>query len=196
MKRCFDFCISAIALLVLAPLFIIIMLLVRIFLGSPVFFYQTRPGLNGIPFRMYKFRSMLSNKDENGNELPDSLRLNTFGKLLRASSLDELPELINVLRGEMSLVGPRPLLTEYLPLYSVEQARRHDVLPGITGWAQVNGRNTLSWHDKFEYDVWYVDNRSFWLDIKILYMTVKKVIARDGINQNGEATTSKFKGNS
>jgi lipopolysaccharide/colanic/teichoic acid biosynthesis glycosyltransferase len=196
MKRCFDFCISAIALLVLAPLFIIIMLLVRIFLGSPVFFYQTRPGLNGIPFRMYKFRSMLSNKDKNGNELADSLRLNTFGKLLRASSLDELPELINVLRGEMSLVGPRPLLTEYLPLYSVEQARRHDVLPGITGWAQVNGRNTLSWHDKFNYDVWYVDNRSFWLDIKILYMTVKKVIARDGINENGEATTSKFKGNS
>ena len=139
---------------------------------------------------------MLSAKDEKGNDLSDHLRLNTFGEILRSSSLDELPELFNVIRGDMSLVGPRPLLTEYLPLYSVNQARRHDVLPGITGWAQVNGRNTLSWHDKFEYDVWYVDNHSFLLDIKILYLTLKKVIAREGITGNGEATTSKFKGNS
>ena len=196
MKRLFDFCISLIGLLLLAPLLIIIAVLVRIFLGRPVFFCQSRPGLHGKPFRMYKFRTMLSAKDEKGNELPDNLRLNTFGKVLRASSLDELPELFNVLRGEMSLVGPRPLLTEYMPLYSQDQLRRHDVLPGITGWAQVNGRNTLSWHDKFKYDVWYVDNHSLLLDIKILYLTIKKVIARDGITGNGEATSSKFKGNS
>lgn len=196
MKRIFDFCISLIGLIFLAPLLLIIAIFVRIFLGRPVFFCQTRPGLHGKPFKMYKFRSMLSAKDENGNELPDDLRLNAFGKILRASSLDELPELFNVLRGEMSLVGPRPLLTEYLPLYSAEQLRRHDVLPGITGWAQVNGRNTLSWHDKFEYDIWYVDNHSFMLDIKILYLTIKKVIAREGINGNGEVTTSKFKGDS
>lgn len=196
MKRLFDFCISLIGLLLLAPLLFIVAVLVRIFLGKPVFFCQIRPGMHGKPFKMFKFRTMLSAKDEKGNELPDNLRLNRFGKILRASSLDELPELINVLRGEMSLVGPRPLLTEYLPLYSVEQARRHDVLPGITGWAQVNGRNTLSWHDKFKYDVWYVDNHSLLLDLKILYLTVKKVSARDGITGNGEATTSKFKGNS
>ena len=196
MKRLFDFCISLIGLLLLAPLLIIISLLVCIFLGRPVFFCQIRPGLHGKPFKMYKFRTMLSAKDEKGNELPDNLRLNTFGKILRASSLDELPELFNVLRGEMSLVGPRPLLTEYMPLYSTDQLRRHDVLPGITGWAQVNGRNTISWHDKFKYDVWYVDNHSLLLDLKILYLTVKKVIARDGISGSGEATISKFKGNS
>jgi lipopolysaccharide/colanic/teichoic acid biosynthesis glycosyltransferase len=196
MKRIFDLSLSTLALMLLSPLIIIISILVRIFLGGPVLFCQTRPGLHGKPFKMYKFRSMLSAKDDKGNDLPDNLRLTTFGKILRASSLDELPELFNVLRGEMSLVGPRPLLTEYMPLYSANQLRRHDVLPGITGWAQVNGRNTLSWHDKFEYDVWYVDNHSLLLDIKILYLTVKKVIARDGINGNGEATTSKFKGNS
>lgn len=196
MKRLFDFCISLIGLLFLAPLLIIIAISVCIFLGRPVFFCQIRPGLHGKLFKMYKFRTMLSAKDEKGNELPDNLRLNTFGKILRASSLDELPELFNVLRGEMSLVGPRPLLTEYMPLYSTDQLRRHDVLPGITGWAQVNGRNTISWHDKFKYDVWYVDNHSLLLDLKILYLTVKKVIARDGISGSGEATTSKFKGNS
>jgi lipopolysaccharide/colanic/teichoic acid biosynthesis glycosyltransferase len=196
MKRLFDFCISLIGLLLLTPLLIIIAVSVCIFLSRPVFFCQIRPGLHGKLFKMYKFRTMLSAKDEKGNELPDNLRLNTFGKILRASSLDELPELFNVLRGEMSLVGPRPLLAEYMPLYSADQLRRHDVLPGITGWAQVNGRNALSWHDKFKYDVWYVDNHTLLLDLKILYLTVKKVITRDGISENGEATTSKFKGNS
>ena len=179
----------------LSPLILVIAILVRIFLGAPVLFCQVRPGLYEKPFRMYKFRSMRSAVDQNGQALPDNLRLTTFGKLLRTTSLDELPELINVLRGEMSLVGPRPLLLEYLPLYSADQARRHNVLPGVTGWAQVNGRNALSWRDKFELDVWYVDNRSFWLDIKILILTIIKVFARDGINGKGDATMSKFTGN-
>lgn len=163
-------------------------------MGSPVLFRQVRPGLNGKPFEMIKFRTMKYALDAAGNPLPDSERLTPFGQFLRSSSLDELPELWNVLKGDMSLVGPRPLLMEYLPLYSPEQARRHEVRPGVTGWAQVNGRNTLSWEDKFKLDVWYVDNRSLWLDIKVLFLTVKKVLVRDGISAEGEATMSKFTG--
>lgn len=157
-------------------------------------FKQIRPGLGGQPFTMYKFRTMTDERGSNGELLPDKQRLTPFGKFLRSSSLDELPGLVNVLRGEMSLVGPRPLLTEYLPLYSPEQARRHQVRPGLTGWAQVNGRNTLSWEKKFEYDVWYVDHRSFLLDLRILWMTVQKVLKRDGISAPGEATMSRFEG--
>lgn len=163
-------------------------------MGSPVFFCQTRPGLDGHPFTMIKFRTMKDALDAEGNPLPDSERLTAFGQFLRSSSLDELPELWNVLKGDMSLVGPRPLLMEYLPLYSPEQYRRHEVQPGVTGWAQINGRNTLSWEDKFALDVWYVDNRSLWLDIKILFLTVKKVVVRDGISADGEATMPKFTG--
>jgi lipopolysaccharide/colanic/teichoic acid biosynthesis glycosyltransferase len=167
---------------------------VRRKLGSPVFFRQTRPGLHGRPFEMVKFRTMTDARGDDGNLLSDAERLTAFGRFLRASSLDELPELWNVLKGDMSLVGPRPLLMEYLPLYSPEQARRHEVRPGITGWAQVNGRNALSWDDKFKLDVWYVDHRSLWLDVKILWLTVKKVLVREGISAAGEATMSKFTG--
>jgi len=163
-------------------------------LGKPVLFRQKRPGLKGNIFEMLKFRSMRDAVDGEGNALPDSERLTPFGKKLRSSSLDELPGLWNVLKGDMSLVGPRPLLVEYLPLYSVEQARRHDVRPGITGWAQVNGRNAISWEEKFKLDIWYVDNQSFWLDIKILFLTVKKVFVRDGISAEGEVTMHKFTG--
>ena len=163
-------------------------------LGSPVLFTQVRPGVHGKPFLMVKFRTMTDERDASGALLPDAKRLTPFGRFLRASSLDELPELWNVLRGEMSLVGPRPLLMEYLPLYSPEQARRHEVRPGITGWAQVNGRNAISWADKFALDVWYVDNRSLWLDVKILWRTVRKVLVRDGISAAGEATMPKFTG--
>tara|TARA_R110001592_G_scaffold63566_2_gene194755 strand:+ start:9679 stop:10179 length:501 start_codon:yes stop_codon:yes gene_type:complete len=163
-------------------------------MGSPVLFRQVRPGRDGKPFYMIKFRTMKDALDAEGNPLPDSERLTAFGQFLRSSSLDELPELWNVLKGDMSLVGPRPLLMEYLPLYSLEQYRRHEVRPGVTGWAQVNGRNTLGWEDKFALDVWYVDNRSLWLDIKILFLTVKKVVVRDGISAEGEATMSKFAG--
>lgn len=164
-------------------------------MGSPVLFRQVRPGLGGKPFEMVKFRTMKDAVDAAGNPLPDSERLTPFGQFLRSSSLDELPELWNVLKGDMSLVGPRPLLMEYLPLYSPEQYRRHEVRPGVTGWAQINGRNSLSWDEKFKLDVWYVDNRSLWLDIKILFLTVKKVLIRDGISAEGEATMTRFEGN-
>lgn len=196
MKRLVDLLISASALFFLFPLLVFVAFLVRVKLGNPVFFQQTRPGLHGKPFRMLKFRSMLDEVDREGNALPDDRRLTRFGRVLRSTSLDELPGLINVLKGEMSLVGPRPLLMEYLPLYSEEQARRHEVRPGITGWAQVNGRNAISWEDKFKLDVWYVDNCSFCLDIKILFLTVKKVFVREGISAEGEATISKFTGSS
>jgi len=169
-------------------------LMVKIKLGSPLFFKQVRPGLNGNLFNMYKLRSMTNERDKDGRLLSDEVRLTKFGKFLRSTSLDELPGLWSVLKGDMSLVGPRPLLVEYLPLYSEKQSRRHEVRPGITGWAQVNGRNAISWDEKFDLDVWYVDNQSIWLDIKILWLTVKKVIMRDGINQNGQATSEAFKG--
>jgi lipopolysaccharide/colanic/teichoic acid biosynthesis glycosyltransferase len=194
MKRLFDLLISALGLLVLALPLLTLAWLVRRKLGSPVLFAQVRPGLHGKPFRMVKFRTMTNVCDASGALLPDAQRLTSFGRFLRASSLDELPELWNVLRGEMSLVGPRPLLMEYLPLYSPEQARRHEVRPGITGWAQVNGRNAISWPDKFALDVWYVDNRSMWLDVRILWLTVRKVLVRDGISAVGEATMPKFEG--
>ncbi|CAJ0894385.1 sugar transferase [Ralstonia mannitolilytica] len=194
MKRFFDIFVSCLVLMLLGPLLIFLTGLVWLKLGSPVFFSQARPGLNGRPFRMVKFRTMTDARGPDGALLPDADRLTAFGRFLRTTSLDELPELWNVLKGDMSLVGPRPLLMEYLSLYSPEQARRHEVRPGVTGWAQVNGRNALSWDEKFALDVWYVDNRSFWLDLKILGLTVKKVIARDGISAAGEATMSKFTG--
>ena len=194
MKSLFDLILSFIGLLFLLPIIILIVLLVRLKLGSPVFFKQARPGLNGEIFNMYKFRTMTNECDKSGVLLSDKDRLTKFGKFLRLTSLDELPELWNVLKGDMSLVGPRPLLVEYLSLYSERQFRRHEVKPGITGWAQVNGRNAISWDEKFELDVWYVDNQSIWLDIKILWMTVKKVIMRDGISQKNHVTMDKFKG--
>lgn len=194
MKRLFDFFVALLALLLLVMPLLSLIWLVRQKLGSPVFFHQVRPGRHGKPFRMVKFRTMTDELGPDGKLLPDADRLTPFGGLLRATSLDELPELWNVLKGDMSLVGPRPLLMEYLPLYSPEQARRHEVRPGITGWAQVNGRNTISWEDKFRLDTWYVDNRSLWLDIRILWLTVKRVLVRDGINAEGEATMSKFTG--
>ena len=194
MKRLFDLFASAIGLVILAVPLALLAWQVRRKLGSPVLFTQVRPGLHGKPFRMIKFRTMTDARDASGALLPDAQRLTPFGRFLRASSLDELPELWNVLRGEMSLVGPRPLLMEYLPLYSPEQARRHAVRPGITGWAQVNGRNAISWADKFALDVWYVDHHSLWLDVRILSLTVRKVLVRDGISAEGEATMSHFKG--
>ena len=194
-KRLFDIFLSSIVLLVLAPVIFIIAFQVYRKLGSPVLFYQARPGKNAKPFEMIKFRTMREGFDQYGSVLPDSERIAPFGNFLRNASLDELPELWNVLKGDMSLVGPRPLLMEYLPLYSTEQARRHNVRPGITGWAQVNGRNAISWEEKFKYDVWYVENQSFWLDMKIIWMTIKKVIAREGISADGEATMPKFTGN-
>lgn len=194
LKRACDLIASLLALIVLWPVILLVVILIRFKLGSPVIFKQTRPGLNGKPFNMLKFRSMLDATDKEGCPLPDEQRLTRFGRILRSTSLDELPGLINVIKGDMSLVGPRPLLVEYLPLYSSEQARRHEVRPGITGWAQVNGRNAISWEDKFKLDVWYVDNRSFWLDVKILLLTVKKVFVREGISAEGEATMSKFTG--
>jgi lipopolysaccharide/colanic/teichoic acid biosynthesis glycosyltransferase len=194
MKRLFDLVASAIGLLILAVPLAVLAWQVRRKLGSPVLFTQVRPGLHGKPFRMVKFRTMTDERGPDGALLPDAQRLTPFGRFLRASSLDELPELWNVLKGEMSLVGPRPLRTEYLPLYTPEQARRHEVLPGITGWAQVNGRNAISWEDKFALDVWYVDNLSLWLDIRILWITVKKVLVRDGISAQGEATMYRFMG--
>lgn len=195
MKRFFDIVVAGLALLVLGIPLLLLIWQIRQKLGSPVFFRQTRPGLQGRPFNMVKFRSMTDARGPDGQLLPDAERLTAFGRFLRASSLDELPELWNVLKGEMSLVGPRPLLMEYLPLYSPEQARRHAVRPGITGWAQVNGRNALSWDAKFALDVWYVQNQSLWLDIKILWLTVKKVLVREGISAAGEATMTKFEGN-
>ncbi len=194
MKRLFDIACSLIGIVVLLPLLAIVSILVRAKLGSPILFKQNRPGLRGNVFQMAKFRSMRDAIDEQGHLLPDAERLTPFGKKLRSLSLDELPGFWSVLVGDMSLVGPRPLLVEYLPLYSTEQARRHNVRPGITGWAQVNGRNAISWEEKFKLDVWYVENQSFWLDIKILLLTVKKVLIRDGVSAEGEATMSKFTG--
>lgn len=193
-KRLLDITVSASALVLLAPVMGVVAWQISRKLGSPVLFRQTRPGLDGRPFEMIKFRSMLDAVDASGQPLPDSQRLTPFGSLLRSTSLDELPELWNVLKGDMSLVGPRPLLMEYLPLYNAEQYRRHEVRPGVTGWAQINGRNALSWEDKFRLDVWYIEHQSLWLDIKILFMTLKKVILRDGIQAEGEATTSRFTG--
>jgi lipopolysaccharide/colanic/teichoic acid biosynthesis glycosyltransferase len=194
LKRVFDLILALLVLLLVGFPLLVLIILIRCKLGSPVFFKQIRPGLHGRPFQMVKFRSMTDARGPDGQLLPDAERLTPFGRFLRASSLDELPELWNVLKGDMSLVGPRPLLMEYLPLYSPEQARRHNVRPGITGWAQVNGRNALSWDDKFKLDVWYVDNRSLWLDINILWLTVRKVLVREGISAAGEATMSKFTG--
>jgi lipopolysaccharide/colanic/teichoic acid biosynthesis glycosyltransferase len=195
MKRLFDLLLSFGLLVVLALPLLLLWGLVRSKLGSPVLFRQIRPGLDGRPFMMVKFRTMTDERDAGGELLPDAQRLTAFGRFLRATSLDELPELWNVLSGEMSLVGPRPLLMEYLPLYSPEQARRHEVRPGITGWAQVNGRNALSWEERFKLDVWYVDHRSLWLDLRILWLTVRKVIVREGISAQGEATMPHFRGN-
>lgn len=194
MKRFFDIIAASGALLVTLPILMVLALLVRLNLGVPIFFSQLRPGLHGKPFRMLKFRTMRNSYDRDGVPLPDAERITGFGSFLRSTSLDELPGLWSVLNGDMSLVGPRPLLMEYLPLYSPEQARRHDVRPGVTGWAQVNGRNALSWDEKFALDLWYVDNRSFILDLKILLLTVRKVLVRDGISAAGEATMPKFTG--
>ncbi|EGR0046519.1 sugar transferase [Vibrio vulnificus] len=194
MKRLFDFLVSLTALIMLSPVIALVAWKIRKNLGSPVLFRQTRPGLNGKPFEMVKFRTMKDAVDEQGNPLPDSERMTPFGDKLRNSSLDELPELWNVLKGEMSLVGPRPLLMQYLPLYNQEQARRHEVRPGVTGWAQINGRNAISWEEKFKLDVWYVDNRSFWLDFKILLLTVKKVFVKEGISADGHVTIAPFTG--
>ena len=194
MKRLFDCVAALLALLLLALPLLALVWLIRRKLGSPVLFRQVRPGLHGKPFTMVKFRTMTDERGPDGALLPDAQRMTPFGRFLRSSSLDELPELWNVLRGEMSLVGPRPLLMEYLPLYTPQQARRHEVRPGITGWAQVNGRNAISWQDKFALDVWYVDHRSMWLDLKILWLTVRKVLVRDGISAAGEATMTRFEG--
>lgn len=196
LKRLFDFVSAAVALVCLSPVMLFISWKIRRKLGSPVLFRQIRPGIHGQPFEMIKFRTMRDASDEHGLPLPDKDRMTSFGNFLRSSSLDELPELWNVFKGDMSLVGPRPLLMEYLPLYSPEQARRHEVRPGVTGWAQVNGRNALGWDDKFRLDVWYVDNRSMWLDMKILFLTVKKVFVREGISAQGEVTMPRFEGSS
>ena len=194
MKRTLDILISMIALIILSPVLIITVYLVRKNLGSPVFFKQIRPGIKAQPFEMIKFRTMRDVSDSTGKQLPDSARITPFGNMLRSSSLDELPELWNVLKGDMSLVGPRPLLMEYLPLYNQEQYRRHEMRPGITGWAQINGRNAISWEDKFKLDVWYVDNQSLLLDLKIILLTIKKVFVKEGISATGEVTMSKFTG--
>lgn len=194
MKRIFDFTMAFLTLFTLLPVILLVAILIRFKLGSPILFTQKRPGLNGKTFKMMKFRTMLDSKDKEGNLFPDDERMTKFGALLRSTSLDELPGLFNVLKGDMSLVGPRPLLVQYLPLYSVEQARRHNVRPGITGWAQVNGRNAISWEQKFKFDVWYVDNQSILVDLKILLLTVKKVFIRDGISADGHVTIEPFKG--
>lgn len=194
MKRVFDLVVAATLLFLLSPVLLIVALVVRARLGSPVLFTQLRPGRDGKPFQMRKFRTMRDAYDVEGRPLPDAERLTPFGQMLRSTSVDELPGLVNVVRGEMSLVGPRPLLMQYLPLYSAEQARRHDVRPGLTGWAQVNGRNALGWDEKFALDIWYVDHRSFALDLKILWLTVRKVLVRDGISAQGEATMAPFRG--
>lgn len=193
-KRLLDIVIASIALVILSPLYIFVAYKVKKNLGSPVLFRQVRPGLNGIPFEMIKFRTMKDAVDLQGNPLPDNERLTAFGKMLRSTSLDEMPELWNVIKGDMSIVGPRPLLMEYLPLYNTEQAKRHNLRPGMTGHAQVNGRNAISWDEKFKLDTWYVENQSVWLDFKIMLKTVKKVIAKDDINEAGEATMTKFTG--
>ncbi|EHA14333.1 sugar transferase [Halomonas sp. HAL1] len=193
-KRLFDIAVSLVSLILLAPLLLIIALIVRLKLGSPVLFRQVRPGLHGKPFDMVKFRSMRDAYNAEGKPLPNSERITPFGRFLRSTSLDELPELWNVLKGDMSLVGPRPLLVEYLPLYNTHQARRHAVRPGVTGWAQVNGRNAISWERKFDYDVWYVDNHTFWLDMRIILLTVKKVFIREGISHASDVAMPRFKG--
>jgi sugar transferase EpsL len=193
-KRLFDILVSALVLLLLSPLLALLALLICLKLGSPILFRQQRPGLNGRPFTLVKFRTMADKRDAQDHLLPDAERLTNFGKFLRASSLDELPELWNVLKGEMSLVGPRPLLMQYLPLYTPEQARRHEVRPGITGWAQVNGRNALTWEEKFALDVWYVDHYTFWLDLKIIFLTMWKIGKREDINQPGQVTMNPFEG--
>ncbi|MGI2327650.1 sugar transferase [Planococcus sp. YIM B11945] len=195
MKRLFDFTISFLVLISLSPAILLIAFLVKKKIGSPVLFKQQRPGLEGKPFDVYKFRSMTDERDDKGALLQDDVRLTSFGKLLRKLSLDELPQLWNVLKGDMSFVGPRPLLMHYLELYNKTQLKRHDVRPGITGWAQVNGRNTISWEKKFEYDVWYVENQSFWLDMKILFLTVLKVFKSEGVSQDGHVTMTPFEGN-
>lgn len=194
LKRWFDLVVSTIALGCLWPVMIAVAIFIRTKLGAPVFFVQQRPGLDGAPFNMIKFRTMLNAKDADGRDLADSERLTGFGKFLRSTSLDELPELWNIIKGDMSLVGPRPLLMQYLPLYSSLQARRHEVRPGITGWAQVNGRNALSWEDKFRCDIWYVDNRTIWLDVYILFLTILRVVQRNGVSAHGEATMPAFTG--
>ena len=192
LKRLFDLLVTLPALLVLAPFLLLLALLVRLKLGAPVLFRQQRPGLHGKPFTLYKFRTMTDARDAQGNLLPDAERLTAFGRFLRSYSLDELPEFFNVLKGEMSLVGPRPLLMQYLPRYTPEQARRHEIRPGITGWAQVNGRNALTWEAKFALDVWYVEHASLWLDLKIIALTVWKLLTREGISHPGEATMAEF----
>lgn len=194
LKRFLDIIIASIALILLSPLYIFVAYKVKKNLGSPVLFRQVRPGLHGKPFEMIKFRTMKDAVDEHGNPLPDSERLTPFGQMLRSTSLDEMPELWNVIKGDMSIVGPRPLLMEYLPLYSPEQAKRHDVRPGMTGHAQVNGRNAISWEEKFKLDTWYVENQSIWLDFKIMFKTVHKVLAKDDISAEGEATMTRFTG--
>jgi sugar transferase EpsL len=195
MKRTVDFFISFLLLIMLSVILLIIALLVRWKLGSPIIFKQQRPGLHGKPFFVYKFRTMTNERNQKGELFPDEFRLTSFGKFLRKASLDELPQLYNIIKGDISLVGPRPLLMEYLPLYTSEQARRHEVRPGITGWAQVNGRNAITWEDKFRLDVWYVDHQSLWLDMKILILTVIKVFKTEGINEQGHVTAEYFKGN-
>lgn len=194
-KRFFDFILSLIAIIILSPIYIVVAILVKIKLGSPIIFTQERPGKNEKIFKMYKFRSMTSKKDENGNLLPDEVRLTSFGKKLRSTSLDELPELFNILKGDMSIVGPRPLLIKYIPLYNDHQKRRHEVRPGFTGWAQCNGRNAISWEEKFNYDVEYVDHISFLMDIKIILKTIKIVLLKEGISSDTSVTMEEFKGN-
>ena len=193
-KRLLDFTLSFLALIILSPVLLVTALLVRIKLGSPIIFHQERPGKSEKIFRLYKFRSMTDECDENGDLLPDDQRLTRFGQILRSTSLDELPELWNILRGDMSIVGPRPLLVKYLPLYNEEQRHRHDVRPGLTGWAQANGRNAISWEEKFKLDVWYVQHISFWVDVKVIFMTVKKVFCRDGISSETSVTMEEFSG--
>ncbi len=195
MKNIFDFILSLVLMILLLPVIALVALGVRIKLGGPILFKQQRPGYKGRPFYVYKFRTMTDERDADGQLLPDNQRLPTFGKQLRRTSLDELPQLFNVLKGELSFVGPRPLLMEYLSLYSPEQMRRHDVKPGITGWAQVNGRNAISWDEKFKLDLWYVEHQSFWIDLKILWMTAVKVFKRDGVAAEGHATMPRFTGN-
>lgn len=194
-KRIFDLVAAILGVVVLSPFILLLSLLVRIFIGTPVFFHQLRPGYKGRPFYIYKFRTMTDERDAAGNLLPDAVRLTPFGRFLRSLSLDELPELYNILRGDMSVVGPRPLIMGYLSLYSPEQMRRHDCYPGLTGWAQINGRNAIDWPTRFALDVWYVDHRSFWLDMKIILITIWKVIKRENVNQPGQATIEFFKGN-
>jgi lipopolysaccharide/colanic/teichoic acid biosynthesis glycosyltransferase len=193
-KRLFDLLLSTIGLILLSPILLAVALLVRVAHGRPILFQQQRPGYHGKPFQIFKFRTMKDSRDKQGDFLPDAERLTRLGRALRATSLDELPELFNVLRGEMSLVGPRPLLMQYLERYTPEQARRHDALPGITGWAQINGRNALAWEDKFRLDVWYVDHWSLWLDVKIILLTIWKALKREGISQPGQATAEEFMG--